>query len=211
MIAVRAFLRRLVALVRAGQRDRDLDEQIAGHLAEATDDYVARGMSPRDARRAALRDFGGVTQAREVHREVRSFTWLDNLRRDLHETWRSLWKAPGFTLVVVSTLALGIGVNPAIFTLLDAVIFKPLPLPAPDELVALHENGPEGPADVNGGTGRFLHFSYPRFERLRQALGSDGMLAAVTRSSLFVIPATIAAGSHRRRSPIHIPTRAVCA
>ena len=187
MISLREFVRRVVALVRAGQRDRDLDEQIAGHLAEATEDYIARGLSPGDARQAALRDFGGVTQTREVHREVRSFTWLDNLRRDLHETWRSLWKAPGFTFVVVSTLALGIGVNTAIFTLLDAVVFKPLPLPAPHELVALHENGPEGPADVSGGTGSFFSFSYPRFERLRHALGSDGMLAAVTRSSLFVI------------------------
>jgi predicted permease len=100
---------------------------------------------------------------------------------------RSLWKAPGFTLIVVSTLALGIGVTTAIFTLLDAVVFKPLPVRAPQELVALHENGPEGRADVNGGSGNFLRFSYPRFERLRQALGSDGSIAAVTRSSMLVI------------------------
>ena len=87
----------------------------------------------------------------------------------------------------MSTLALGIGVNTAIFTLLDAVVFKPLPVPAPHELVALYENGPEGTADVNGGSGPLLRFSYPRFERLRQALGSDGSIAAVTRSSLLVI------------------------
>ena len=187
MKAFRAFLRRLNALARARQHERDLDEQIASHLAEATDDYIARGLSPDEARRAALRDFGGVTQTKQVHREVRSFTWPENMRQDLHYTLRSLCKAPGFTLVVVSTLALGIGVNTAIFTLLDAVVFKPLPVPAPHELVALHENGPDGTADVNGGSGRFLRFSYPRFERLRHALGSDGSIAAVTRSSLFVI------------------------
>jgi predicted permease len=185
--AFRAFLRRLTALARARQHERDLDEQIASHLAEATDDYIARGLSRDDASRAALRDFGGVTQTKQVHREVRSFTWPDNLRQDLQYTFRSLFKARAFTLVVVSTLALGIGVNIAMFTLLDAVVFKPLPVPAPHELVTLHENGPEGIADVSGGSGRFLRFSYPRFERLRQALGSDGSIAAVTRSSMFVI------------------------
>lgn len=187
MNAFRALLRRLTALARAGQHERDLDEQIASHLAEATDDYIARGLSQDDARRAALRDFGGVTQTKQVHREVRSFTWPDNLRQDLQYTFRSLFKARALTLVVVSTLALGIGVNTSIFTLLDAVVFKPLPVPAPHELVALHENGPEGTADVSGGSGNFLRFSYPRFERLRQALGSDGAIAAVTRSSMFVI------------------------
>ena len=187
MKAFRAFLRRLTALARARRHERDLDEQIASHLAEATDDYIARGLSGDDARQAALRDFGGVTQTKQVHREVRSFIWPDNLRQDLQYTFRSLFNARAFTLVVVSTLALGIGVNTAIFTLLDAVVFKPLPVPAPHELVALHENGPEGPADVNGGSGGFLLFSYPRFERLRHGLGSDGSIAAVTRSSMFVV------------------------
>ena len=187
MNAFRAFVRRLAALVRARQHERDLDEQIAGHLAEATDDYLASGLSQDEARLAALRDFGGVTQAKQVHREVRSFTWPENLRQDLSYTWRSLCQAPGFTLVVVSTLALGIGVNIAIFTLLDAVVFKPLPVPAPHELVALYEDGPDGDPDVSGGTGTPLRFSYPRFERLRQALGADGSIAAVTRGTLLVI------------------------
>src|ERR687897_1881978 len=98
MNAFRAFLRRLTALARARQHERDLEEQIASHLAEATDDYIARGLSRDDARRAALRDFGGVTQTKQVHREVRSFTWPENMRHDLHYTLRSLFKAPGFTL-----------------------------------------------------------------------------------------------------------------
>src|SRR5262245_15038770 len=77
-----AFLRRLRASAWARQHERDLDEQIASHLAEATDDYIARGLSRDDARLAALRDFGGVTQTKQVHRETRSFTWPDNLRMD---------------------------------------------------------------------------------------------------------------------------------
>jgi predicted permease len=92
-----------------------------------------------------------------------------------------------FTLVVILTLALGIGANTTIFTLLDAVIFKPLPVPAPTELVTLYEKGPEGLADIAGGTGQYLRFSYPRFERLEQALGTKGSLAAVTRSSRFAV------------------------
>src|ERR671911_911324 len=100
MKAFRAFLQRLTALARARQHERDLDEQIASHLAEAIDDYIARGLSRDDARLAALRDFGGVTQTKQVHREVRSFTWPENLRQDLQYTFRSLFKARAFTLVV---------------------------------------------------------------------------------------------------------------
>ena len=85
------------------------------------------------------------------------------------------------------TLALGIGANSAIFTLLDAVMFKPLNVPAPHELVTLYEQSREGNPDVDGGTGRYLRFSYPRFERLRTALGSAGSLAAMTRTAAFVV------------------------
>jgi predicted permease len=177
---------RLRALVRSRQMDRDLEDEIAGHLAEATDEYVRQGLSPADARLAALRRFGGVAQARDVHRDVRSFMWLDDAWQDLRYTGRLLIKQRAFTIVVVLTLALGIGAGTAIFTLLDAVVFKPLPVPAAGELLTLYENGPEGQADPAGGTGRFLRFSHPRFERLREALGSDGSLAAVTRNARFV-------------------------
>ena len=187
MQAFRAFLRRLINLARARRYERDLDDQIASHLAEAADEYVARGLSRAEAHRAALRDFGGLTQTKEAHRDARAFTWPEHLLRDLQHALRSLRRTPGFTLVVVTTLALGIGVNTAIFTLLDAVVFKPLPVPAPHELFALHENGSGGTADLTGGSGQLLQFSYPRFERLRQTMGADGLIAAVTRSSMFVI------------------------
>src|SRR5262245_13954086 len=184
---VRIVLSRLWALVRHREMDRDIDDEIASHLEEATDEYIQRGFSPEDARLAALRSFGGVPQTREVYRQVRSFSWLDDLGQDLRHTARSLVKNPVFTLVVILTLALGIGANTTIFTLLDAVIFKPLAVPTPTELVTLYEKGPEGPADITGGTGQYLRFSYPRFERLEQALGTKGSLAAVTRSSRFAV------------------------
>ena len=184
---LRTVVSRIGALTRSAKTDRDLDDEIASHLEEATDEYVAKGLSREDARLAAMRDFGGIARTKQIHREVRSFTWPDNVRQDLKYTCRRLIKDPAFTLIAVSTLALGIGANTTIFALLDAVLFKPLPVPAPHELVTFYENSPEGTADTSGGTGRYLRFSYPRFERLREAIGSDGSIAAVTRSSTFVI------------------------
>jgi len=168
-------------------RDRELNDEITSHLEEATEEYIARGMSPEEARYAALRDFGGVTQTMQVHREARRFAWLDDLVQDLRYTLRRLIKAPAFTLIVIATLALGIGANTAIFSLLDAVVLKPLPLPNAGELVVFHENGPEGVADTTGGTGRYNRFSYARFQRLEQALGDRGSLAFVTRNARFNI------------------------
>src|SRR5690349_17189399 len=102
-------------------------------------------------------------------------------------TMRLLLNAPVFTLTVIATLALGIGANTAIFSLLDAVVLKPLPVPDPGELVMLHENGPESVADTVGGTGSKNRFSFPRFQRLEQALGERGSLAAVTRNARFSV------------------------
>lgn len=84
MSRLRAALRRVIALVRPGVIDRDLDEEIAAHLAEAEEEYVRRGLLPSDARLAALRDFGGVMRTREHHRDVRSFGWIEDAWRDLH-------------------------------------------------------------------------------------------------------------------------------
>ena len=80
MSRMRAFLSQLWALLRSRQMDRDLDDEIASHLAEATAECIQKGLSPEEARLAALREFGGVTQAKDVYRQVRSFTWLDDLR-----------------------------------------------------------------------------------------------------------------------------------
>ena len=97
---------------------------------------------------------------------------IDTLIQDLKYAIRSLRRTPGFAVAAIVTLALGIGANTTIFTLLDAVMFKPLNVPAPQELVALYEQPREGNPDASGGTGRYTRFSYPRFERLR------GLMAA---------------------------------
>jgi len=112
---------------------------------------------------------------------------IDTLIQDLKYAVRSLRRTPGFAVAAIVTLALGIGANAAIFTLLDAVMFKPLNVRAPQELVALYEQPREGNPDATGGTGRYTRFSYPRFERLQAALGTRGSLAAMTRTTSLVV------------------------
>jgi len=115
---------------------------------------------------------------------------IDTLWQDVKYAVRSLRHTPGFTAAAIVTLALGMGANATIFTLLDAVLFKPLPVSRPDELFALYENAPDAAPDAlpdsNGGTGRYLRFSYPRFLRLQGALGNNGQLAGTTLSVRFV-------------------------
>ena len=112
---------------------------------------------------------------------------IDALRQDVKYAARSLRRTPGFAIAAITTLALGIGANTAIFTLLDAVMFKPLNVPSPEDLVTLYERPRDGDADATGGTGRYMRFSYSRFERLQGALGSRGSLAAMTRTGNLVV------------------------
>jgi predicted permease len=167
--------------------DDDFSEEILANIAIERDRLIEDGMNPADALAAARRTFGNVTQAQERFYESNRAMWLDDFRRDLIYALRSMAQRPSFALIAVLTLALGIGANSAIFTLVDAVVLKPLAVPEANELVTLYEKGPEGSPDASGGTGRFLRFSYPRFQRLAEALGSHGMLTAATRSSSFLM------------------------
>jgi predicted permease len=151
---LRVFLSRVGGLVRGRQLDRDLRQEIAAHLEEATEEYIGRGLSPAEARRAALRNFGGVAQTEEAYRDTRSFVRLDHVSRDLQYAARTLRHSPGFTAATIVTLALGIGANTVAFSVVNALILRPLPLPHPEQLVT-----------VQPGAGTNL--SFPNYRDLR--------------------------------------------
>ena len=142
----------------------NLDQDIRDYIERETQDNIERGMALEEARYAALRKFGNVTRIREEAREVWSFLWLEQLWQDVRYGGRTLARNPGFTAVAVLTLALGIGVNTAIFSLIDAVMLRMLPVEKPGELFQVQVgNADEG----GGGSGGDSVFTTPMWEQLR--------------------------------------------
>ena len=170
----RLFMRILNAVLPSRAEDR-LARELASHLTLLEDDFHRRGMTPEDARLAARRAFGGVEQTKELHRDARSFRWIDDARRDLQYAVRTLRKAPGFTAVAVLTLALGIGANAAIFTLIDAVLMKSLPVHDPGGLVMLGDARSSGVGTRPHGS--FPVYSHALYQHLRDANVLDGLCA----------------------------------
>jgi predicted permease len=140
---------------------KQLEDELQFHLEQQTAENIARGMSPKEARSAAVRAFGNVTLLKEQARETWGWSWLDHLAQDFRYAVRQLWRSPGFALTVVLTLALGIGANLAIFQLLNAVLFAHLPVAQPNQLYSLR--AVKSPFD-----GQWF-FSYPAYRHLRQA------------------------------------------
>jgi predicted permease len=134
---VRRVLHRVLNVFRGERSDAEVTREIAAHLALLEDEYRRRGLSPDEARLAARRAMGSVAQAKDLHRDARTFAWIDDARRDVAHGVRSLRRTPGFTLVTVLTLALGIGATTAIFSVISAVLLRPLPYPNADRLVQL--------------------------------------------------------------------------
>ncbi|HVW06853.1 MAG TPA: ABC transporter permease [Vicinamibacterales bacterium] len=181
MTPLRRLLNNLRALVRGRRRDdAELSDELRAYLDAAIAAKIAAGMTRADAERAARVELGSAAAIRDRVSDVEWRTRVENVWADVRYAARGLRLSPGFTAAVVLTLALGIGANVGMFTLLDVVLLRPLSLPNVDELVVLYEHGPDGEPDAVGGTGRYLRFSYPRYQRLQHALGTLGSLAAMS-------------------------------
>jgi predicted permease len=151
--------------------ERDLDDEVRALFESLVDEKIREGLSPEDARRSAALEFGGVDALKERIREVKAGAFLDMLLLDIRYGMRMLRRYPSFALAAIVTLGLGIGANTAIFTLVDALALRSLPVREPRELVYL---------EMDTQTGRNSYFSYPVFERLQERTTSLSGLAAMT-------------------------------
>jgi len=163
----------------------DLEQDIREHIEVETQDNIARGMSPEEAHYAAMRKFGNVTRMQEETREVWSFVWLEQLWQDVHYAIRTLARSPGFAAIVIITLALGIGANTAIFSFIDGILLRSLPVQDPQQLVVFRWSahahpklkGHSGYGDCQNLAGD-CSFSIPFFKDLRAHTDTFSGMAA---------------------------------
>jgi putative ABC transport system permease protein len=175
---MKSLFARLRDALRRQTLDRELDQEIATHLELATAEMHARGMNLEEARRAAIKDFGGLSQAKEADREVRSVPGLDAVWVIVRDAVRMLWKQPRFSAVAVFTLALGIGATTAVYSVVQGVLLKPLPFRDPDRLVALYHVTPASQKDFQGAASYFTYRDHGQvFEDI--GLWSVGSVAAI--------------------------------
>ncbi|MDA0207259.1 MAG: ABC transporter permease [Acidobacteria bacterium] len=159
---MRRILAKLAALFRRKSTEAELSREVAAHLTLLEDDFRSQGLSEEEARLAARRSYGNVELTKELHRDEWRFAWFEALGQDLRAAWRSLRKSPGFAATAIVSLALGIGANTAIFTMVNGVLLKKLPVADPERIVQVKANFTSGT-----GPDEMLAFGFPQFEELR--------------------------------------------
>ena len=158
----------VVAAIRslvARRSDDQVQSDLGFHLEQATAEYIEQGMSPDDARMAALRAFGNQTLVVEEVRDMSVWTWWDRLVQDLRYGLRTFRRNPAFAITALLSLALGIGANTAVFSVVNAALLRPLPVNRPEQLVLLNPRG---------------DFSYPHYVALRDGSGVFADLIAAS-------------------------------
>lgn len=168
---LRDFLFRLRTLLRRSRAESDLDEELRFHLEREAEKYGSAGIPAEEARRRARLAFGGLDQTKESCRDVRGVAWLETIARDCRHALRVLRAQPLFTATVILSLTLGIGANIAIFSLLRAALWKPLPVEHPEQIVHLERVSPDDP---EGGMG----YSYVLYQLLKDAAKPDAGVVA---------------------------------
>jgi putative ABC transport system permease protein len=174
---MRPLLARLLALVGRGRLDDELSDEIAAHLELAIADHVAKGMSPEDARRAAAHKFGSALDTKEAYRARQGFPRLESLWRDVRHGARWLRKSRGVTTIVVGTVAIGIGLNTAVFSFINAMLLRSLPFPDADRLVAVWFTPAERPT-LKTGTNPLGYFTIRDANHVFERVGAGRLTAA---------------------------------
>ena len=187
MDQIRTLLARIASLFRPGKLDAELDEEVGAHIDLAVDAKVRRGMPEKQARQEAMREFGGMTQMKESYRMRRGLPFFEIATRDLHYAFRQLWKSPGFTLTTVLTLAIGIGVNTAIFSMMDAVVLRPLAIPDLNRVVTVAEDQ---------GQGEYKQVALANYESWKQQSRSFEALAVRSDAVLGMMAASGGEATH---------------
>src|SRR5258708_2450463 len=184
---LRAALLRLGGLFHKDRRDRDLADEMDSHLEMHIEDNLRRGMTPEEARRQALIKLGGIEPAKEIYRDRRGVPMLETVLQDLRYGLRALAKNLAFSVVAVITLALGVGANTAIFSVVKAVLLNQLPYRQPDRLVALGEDdsGDKRPETIGYATAFDWRRLSHSFESM--SLYRDGSGAIVERGDAEVV------------------------
>jgi hypothetical protein len=157
----------LSGLFGRGKREQELEEEVRSHLKMAAQERVERGEAGEEAERAARREFGNAGLVKEVTRDMWGWGSLERLLQDLRFGFRMMAKSPGFAVVAILTLALGIGANTALFSVVNGVLFNPLPYPEPEQLVTLHESKP----NFEAGS-----ISFPNFRDWRKENSTFSMM-----------------------------------
>jgi predicted permease len=164
---------RLRALFSRGSLEHELDAELRFHVEREAEKYERAGMPHEAAVRRARLEFGGVEQTKEMSRDMRGTARLESLARDLRYAVRSLKSRPAFTLTVIATLALGIGANTAIFTLVDALVLRPLPVPRPEQLVIVGDPATVNSNNVGSPVTDYVSYLLYRDVRARNSVFSD--------------------------------------